>query len=415
MVKPGYKQTEIGVIPEDWDCVKIGNVASVLMCKRIFADQTSDHGEIPFYKIGTFSKQADAFISRALYNEYKNKFSFPKEGDVLLSAAGTLGRTVVYDGKDAYFQDSNIVWLDIDKRVLCNEYLNHYYRVIKWMSSEGSTISRLYNGIICGTSIVIPPLPEQKRIAEALSDVDELISSLEKLIEKYKSIKATCLQQMFPQKGETTPKMRLPGFTGAWEQRKLSEVATMHARIGWQNLRTSEFLDSGDYMLITGTDFNDGAINYSTCHFVERERYEQDKHIQIKNGSILITKDGTLGKVAYIQGLSMPATLNAGVFNVEIKDETEVDNKYLFQYLKTPFLIDYVDKKATGGTIKHLNQNILVDFPVFMPSKAEQEAIGVYFERLDNLITLHQRKLDKAKKIKQGMMQQLLTGKIRLV
>lgn len=84
----------------------------------------------------------------------------------------------------------------------------------------------------------------------------------------------------------------------SWEQRKLSEVATMHARIGWQNLRTSEFLDSGDYMLITGTDFNDGVINYSTCHFVERERYEQDKHIQIKNGSILITKDGTLGKVA---------------------------------------------------------------------------------------------------------------------
>ena len=165
----------------------------------------------------------------------------------------------------------------------------------------------------------------------------------------------------------------------------------MHARIGWQNLRTSEFLDSGDYMLITGTDFNDGAVNYSTCHFVEKERYEQDKHIQIKNGSILITKDGTLGKVAYVQGLSTPATLNAGVFNVEIKDETKVDNKYLFQYLKAPFLMDYVDKKATGGTIKHLNQNILVDFPVVMPSKAEQEAIGVYFQQLDNLITLHQR------------------------
>ncbi len=144
-------------------------------------------------------------------------------------------------------------------------------------------------------------------------------------------------------------------------------------------------------MLITGTDFNDGAVNYSTCHFVEKERYEQDKHIQIKNGSILITKDGTLGKVAYVQGLSMPATLNAGVFNVEIKDETKVDNKYLFQYLKAPFLMDYVDKKATGGTIKHLNQNILVDFPVVMPSKAEQEAIGVYFQQLDNLITLHQR------------------------
>ena len=166
----------------------------------------------------------------------------------------------------------------------------------------------------------------------------------------------------------------------------------MHARIGWQNLRTSEFLDSGDYMLITGTDFNDGAINFSTCHYVERERYEQDRNIQIHNGSILITKDGTLGKVAYVQGLSMPATLNAGVFNVQIKDANNVDERYLFQYLKAPFLMDYVDKKATGGTIKHLNQSILVDFPVILPQRSEQILIGAFFQQLDNLITLHQRK-----------------------
>ena len=203
------------------------------------------------------------------------------------------------------------------------------------------------------------------------------------------------------------PSIRFKGFTEAWEQRKLSEIATMHARIGWQNLRTSEFLDSGNYMLITGTDFEDGAINFDTCHYVERERYEQDKHIQIKNGSILITKDGTLGKVAYVQGLSMPATLNAGVFNVEIKDETKVDNKYLFQYLKAPYLMDYVDKKATGGTIKHLNQNILIDFPVVMPSKQEQWLIGAYFNQLDYLITLHQRKYDKLVNVKKSMLEKM--------
>ena len=203
------------------------------------------------------------------------------------------------------------------------------------------------------------------------------------------------------------PAIRFKGYTEAWEQRKLSELATMHARIGWQNLRTSEFLDSGDYMLITGTDFEDGAINYSTCHYVEKMRYDQDTHIQIDNGSILITKDGTLGKVAYVQGLSMPATLNAGVFNVEIKDEKEVDRKYLFQYLKAPFLMDYVDKKATGGTIKHLNQNILVDFPVVLPNIEEQTSIGAYFSSLDNLITLHQRKLEKLKNIKKSMLEKM--------
>ena len=165
----------------------------------------------------------------------------------------------------------------------------------------------------------------------------------------------------------------------------------MHARIGWQNLRTSEFLDTGNYYLVTGTDFEDGRVNWNTCHYVEQERYDQDKKIQIKNGSILITKDGTLGKVAFVEGLDKPATLNAGVFNVEIIDD-EIDNKYLFQYLKAPFLMDYVDKKATGGTIKHLNQNILVDFPVWMPNYEEQKLIGMHFQQLHRLITLHQRK-----------------------
>ena len=199
-----------------------------------------------------------------------------------------------------------------------------------------------------------------------------------------------------------TPQIRFGGFKDDWELRKLSELATMHARIGWQNLRTSEFLDDGDYMLITGTDFEDGRINFSTCHYVEKERYDQDKHIQISDGSILITKDGTLGKVAYVQGLQKPATLNAGVFNVEIKDEKKVDGKYLFQYLEAPFLMDYVSQKATGGTIKHLNQNILVDFPVMMPEKAEQEKIGRYFESIDNLITLQQHELEEWNMIKTG-------------
>ena len=204
-----------------------------------------------------------------------------------------------------------------------------------------------------------------------------------------------------------SPKIRFKGFDGDWEQRKLSELATMHARIGWQNLRTSEFLDAGDYMLITGTDFEDGKVNYSTCHYVEKERYDQDKNIQIKNGNILITKDGTLGKVAYVEGLSLPATLNAGVFNVEVKDENETDSKYLFQFLKAPFLMDYVSKKATGGTIKHLNQNILVDFPIAMPNKAEQVRIGEYFSNLDNLITLHQKKCEQLTILKKYMLQKM--------
>ena len=203
------------------------------------------------------------------------------------------------------------------------------------------------------------------------------------------------------------PEIRFAGFTDPWEQRKLSELTTMHARIGWQNLRTYEFLDSGNYYLITGTDFENGYVNLSTCHYVNKDRYDQDPNIQIDNGSILITKDGTLGKVALVQGLDKPATLNAGVFNVVIRNEKIVDNGYLYQYLKAPFLLNYVAQTATGGTIKHLNQNILIDFPVSMPSKGEQELIGDAFLRLDNLITLHQRKYDKLCAVKKSMLDKM--------
>ena len=247
--------------------------------------------------------------------------------------------------------------------------------------SKRSGMPKINRDELNAYSFFMPSEEEQDKIGSYLLQLDHLIT-LHQRKDVFLFIKG--------QLGEPMNKSR--ENTIAWEQRKLSEVATMHARIGWQNLRTSEFLDSGDYLLVTGTDFEDGRINYATCHYVERERYEQDKNIQIENGSILITKDGTLGKVAYVQGLSMPATLNAGVFNVVIKDKKEVNGKYLFQYLKAPFLMDYVDKKATGGTIKHLNQNILVDFPIVMPCVNEQTLIGTYFEQLDNLITLHQRK-----------------------
>ena len=258
------------------------------------------------------------------------------------------------------------------------------------------------------TEVMVPKTKkEQVQIGDYFNNLDNLITLHQRKYDKLINVKKSILEKMFPRNDTNVPEIRFKGFSDAWEQRKLWEIATMHARIGWQNLRTSEFLDSGDYMLITGTDFEDGAINYSTCHYVEKERYEQDKHIQINNGSILITKDGTLGKVAYVKGLTMPTTLNAGVFNVEIKDKNVVDSKYLFQYLKAPYLMDYVGQKATGGTIKHLNQNILVDFPVVLPDKEEQSKIGEYFQGIDNLITLHQRKLEKLKNLKKACLEKM--------
>lgn len=205
--------------------------------------------------------------------------------------------------------------------------------------------------------------------------------------------------------------MRFREFTGEnapdWEQRKLGEVANMHARIGWQNLRTSEFLDSGEYMLITGTDFQDGKIDYSKVHYVEKERYEQDKKIQISNGSILITKDGTIGKVVYVENLPMKSTLNAGVFNLTVVDDINTSSLYLYHYLKGPFLLRFVNEESTGGTIKHLNQNVLVKFPIPLPIYREQLKVSSFLTNIDKLITLHQRKLEQLEQLKNTLLSKM--------
>lgn len=312
------------------------------------------------------------------YVEAKEGSIYSKGGEVIVPASGETAEDIA---RAATVDKSGILLGGDLNIVMPNEDINSAFLAISISTgnsqrelakkAQGKSVVHIHNEEIRNLVVPFPTKVEQNKIVTYFSSLDNLIT-----LHQCKCQIDGCRFQ--------SP------LAITWEQRKLSEIATMHARIGWQNLRTSEFLDSGDYMLITGTDFIDGAVNFDTCHYVERERYEQDKHIQIRNGSILITKDGTLGKVAYIQGLTMPATLNAGVFNVEIKDEKEVDNRYLFQYLKAPFLMDYVDKKATGGTIKHLNQNILVDFPVVLPHKAEQEKIGEYFLAIDHLITLHQ-------------------------
>mgnify|MGYP000829339132 CR=1 FL=1 len=319
------------------------------------------------------------------------------DGDVLFARTGaSVGKTYLYKKFDGlvYFAGFLIrakIKESVNAGFIFQNTLTRGYERYIAITSQRSGQPGVNAQEYAEYQLMLPELFEQEKIAKLLEALDILITLHQRKYEKLVNIKKSMLDKMFPKNGASVPEIRFKGFTDPWEQRKLSELTSMHARIGWQNLRTSEFLDSGDYMLITGTDFDDGTVNYSTCHFVERERYEQDKNIQIRNGSILITKDGTLGKVAYVQGLSMPATLNAGVFNVEIRNTSIVDERYLFQYLKAPFLMDYVDKKATGGTIKHLNQNILVDFPVVMPKKTEQVSIGNFFQRIDTLITLHQR------------------------
>ncbi|MCL2153285.1 MAG: restriction endonuclease subunit S [Oscillospiraceae bacterium] len=185
----------------DWEKVLLGDIGNVCMCKRIFKDQTYPSGDIPFYKIGTFGGKADAFISQDVYESYISQFPFPKKGDVLISAAGTLGRAVIYDGEPAYFQDSNIVWIDNDESKALNSYLYHFYATKPWTGIDGAIIARLYNDNIREAEISLPPIEEQHRIVENLEQsyaiVTKTITALQAQLETINAMPAAILRQAF--------------------------------------------------------------------------------------------------------------------------------------------------------------------------------------------------------------------------
>jgi len=408
MVKKGYKQTEVGVIPEKWKDKKLGDVGKVCMCKRIFANQTSNTGEVPFFKIGTFGKEADAYISKGLYEDYKQRFSYPQKGDVLISAAGTLGRTIVFEGKDAYFQDSNIVWLATDKELLCNEYLYHYYKVIKWGASEGSTIARLYNGIICNTHIALPDVEEQKQIATVLSEIDELISLTEKQISKKKAIKQGAMQELL------TGKRRLPGFSGEWETRTLHEISNemVDGPFG-SNLKTEHYTTERQVRIIQLSNIGEAGWNNANVKYTTFSHAAELQRCIVQPGSILIAKMMPAGRAIICPDNEKSYILGSDV--VKVVPNSSVDSRYLVYATKSRFYLDQIADDTQGSTRARTSVSKLRKTAILFPEKDEQISIADILSEMDMEIAALEGKIAKYRQIKQGMMQQLLTGKIRLV
>ena len=160
----------------------LGRIGEIQMCKRIFKKQTSHIGDVPFYKIGTFGKDADSFVSKELFDDYKKKYNYPKKGEILISASGTIGKCVIFDGQDAYFQDSNIVWLSHNEKVVLNEYLYYFYQVVDWNPSRGGTISRLYNYNLENMKIMLPSIDIQKEIIRILNKFQDILKDTEGLL-----------------------------------------------------------------------------------------------------------------------------------------------------------------------------------------------------------------------------------------
>ena len=422
MVKPGYKQTEIGVIPEDWET---SSLSAAFQKLEAGVSVNSDNSLSSEYHILKTSAVHDGVVDTAetkpvIPQDYLRLKCPLVKGSIIISRmntpalVGECGFT-----KDAkagtYLPDRLWQIQNFNKSSFDFVWLNYLLNTKQYRDAVRATATGTSNSMkniskerMLGIEIPRPPINEQENIAAALSEVDELINLVEKQIDKKKAIKQGAMQELL------TGKRRLPGFFGEWRYFNLMKNSKVKARIGWQGLKKSEYLDSGYALLVTGTDFDDGRVLWDRCHYVTRSRYEQDRNIQLQNNDILITKDGSLGKAALVQGLTKPATLNSGIFVIRPL-QGAYDPVFVYQILSSFVFKNFLDRLSAGSTIIHLYQKDVGKFEFLLPPTiAEQKTIAEALSEMDSDIAALENKLTKYRQVKQGMMQQLLTGKIRL-
>ena len=404
-------------IPNDWNVITLGDYAQIFRGgspRPIQAFLTTSDQGINWIKIGDVGA-GEKFIETTeekIIPEGVSRSRMVYKGDLILSNSMSYGRPYIMNIEGCIHDG----WLMIQKydRLFNREYL--YYALSSDLTmrqyvamAAGSSVQNLNKEKVSKVVLPCPKISEQKKIAEVLSSIDALIVDLQKLIRKKKDIRQGTMQML------VTGKKRLDGFDGEWVKINLSKNSKLKARIGWQGLTTAEYLDEGYSYLITGTDFKDGQINWNGCHYVDYNRYEQDPNIQVSNGDLLLTKDGTIGKVAYVADLTRLATLNSGVFLVKPITDAYTAH-FMFYVLESSVFKDFLQQLSAGSTINHLYQKDLVKFDLYVPpTKEEHEAIAAILFDMDSDIHKLEAKLEKYQKIKQGMMEELLTGKVRLV
>ncbi|WQT65465.1 restriction endonuclease subunit S [Helicobacter pylori] len=370
-------------LPLNWQRVRLGDIGKPCMCKRVMKHQTTRYGEIPFYKIGTFGNTADAFISKKLFLEYKTKYSFPKKGDILISASGTIGRAVIYDGKPAYFQDSNIVWIDNDETLVKNDFLFYAYSNIKW-NTEHTTILRLYNDNFRNTLIPLPPLNEQIAIANILSDVDHYLYTLDALILKKESVKKALSFELLSQR------KRLKGFNQAWQKVRLGDILSYEQPTKYL-VATTQYLQKGFTPILTaGKTFILG--------------YTNDKHGIYTNIPVIIFDDFTTDS----KMVNFPFKVKSSAIKIlSLRDNNQADLKYIYEKLTL------LKHQVTDHKRYWIDE--FSNFEILLPPLDEQIAIANILSALDSEIISLKNKKRQFDNIKKALNHDLMSAKIRVL
>jgi len=398
-IPEGYKQTEIGIIPEDWDIEPIKQLALITTGSKNTQDRLSE-GLYPFFV-------------RSQKIERINSYSY--DGEAVLTAGDGVGTGKVFHYINGKFDIHQRVYKISDFNKKLNGYFfflyfsKNFFKRIVHMTAK-SSVDSVRMEMIADMQIPIPTKTEQIAIATVLSDTDALIERLGKLIAKRKAIKQGVMQQLL------TGKKRLPGFSGEWEVKKLPEVVWFQEGPG---VRNSQFTNSG-VKLLNGTNIEDGKLllEKTDRYISEKEAFGWYSHFLVDDGDILIACSGVTidkfqEKVTIASQVNLPLCMNTSTMRFKIVSSI-LSKDFFFYFLKSKSFKEQIGGKATGSAQLNFGPSHVKMVEIALPKPKEQTAIATILSDMDAEIESLEQKRDKYTMLKQGMMQQLLTGRIRL-
>lgn len=422
----------IGEVPSHWEVMKtslafhgIGSGTTPSTSKKEFYDDNDGYywlqtGDLNDGLINDTSKK----ITKLAISQCNLKF-YPIDSIVIAMYGATIGKVGILGIKTATNQACCVL--------PANKNMNSKFAFYEFLACKPALLVSAIGGgqpnisqdVIRKQKIAIPPLLEQNIIATYLdnkcSEIDNVISAQQKRIALLQELKQSVITLAVTKGLNPNVEMKDSGvewidkIPSNWNIVRLKNDCSLKGRIGWNGLRSEEFEKESYAYLVTGQDFVSSDIDWSKCYQINKKRYDEDPCIQLENGDLLITKDGTIGKIAKVSNMDKPACLNSGIFVLKQKTRKEFVQGYLYWSLYSDLLKEFNSYTSTGTTILHLYQNVFENMPLVVPPKKEQQEISDYLDKKTKAIDLSlskaQHQVELLQEYKQSLITEVVTGK----
>ena len=355
----------------EWEKVRLGDDCNIQMCKRIMAAQTNTESGVPFYKIGTIGGKADAYIPKDLFEEYKTKYSFPRKGEVMITCAGTVGKCIIYNGEDSYYQDSNIVWIDNPNEIISNDFLYHLLSQINWSYLNSTTIVRIYNDDLRNLRLFYPKHNEQKKLTHFLSLINERIATQNKIIEDLKKLKSAISLKML--------------HSDSWEQFKIQDIASIGRGRVISSVEISQ-QENPLYPVYSSQTSNDGIMGYLDDYMFEGEY-------------ISWTTDGANAGTVFYRNGKFNCTNVCGLLKLKKGFDTHFVSLVLAEATRRYVSTNLANPKLMNNTMGNIQ--------ICLPKLEEQKRISVVFRKFQGLLEIHNTLIIKYSNQKQYLLSQM--------